>query len=415
LSRVLLVCPEPLGHGQPAGIGIRFLEIARVLRGDGHTVTLLSPDSGLSVESIVGQSQLHDVAVVQGHVANAYFQHAHPIPTVVDLYDPFIIENLHYFAERGDEVFQHDHATLIDSLAHGDYFLCASEAQRLFYLGLLLATGRLNPILFESDPRLDSLIGIAPFGVQPPRPARPRDLESPAILFGGIYDWYDPIAAIDAVALVRKSLPNATLTFTTHPNPDITPQGKLAEAMRYARANAHAFVRFEPWAPYEQRAEFFERFTLALLTFPRSIETDLSMRTRVYDYLWCGLPIVTSSAPGTDELLSRYGAGVVVAEDEPQAYADAIVAMTSAGLPSPLVKGEKVPKADEGSPLPYAIMQAGARRFVLEHQWDRTLEPLRAFCRAPRIEKTKDAFASRPALAQRPPTILDRLKRRLRA
>jgi len=212
-------------------------------------------------------------------------------------------------------------------------------------------------ILFDEDPRLESLIGIAPFGVQPPRPETPRDLASPAILFGGIYDWYDPIAAIEAVAIVRESIPEATLTFTTHPNPEITPQGKLAEAIAHARAKKYSFVRFEPWAPYEQRADFFERFALALLTFPRSIETDLSMRTRVYDYLWCGLPIVTSSAPGTDELLARYAAGSVISAEA----------------------------------------------------------PLREFCRAPRVEKTKDAFASRPALAQRPASILDRLKRRLRA
>lgn len=393
MSRVLLVCPEPLGHGQPAGIGIRFLEIARVLRGDSHDVTILAPDTGLSFESIAAHSATHDVAIVQGHVANAFFQHASAIPTVIDLYDPFIVENLHYYSDRGEEVFRYDHATLMESLARGDFFLCASEAQRLFYLGLLLATGRLNPILFEKDPRLESLIGIAPFGVQEPRSAKVRDLASPAILFGGIYDWYDPIVAIDAVAIVRESLPGATLTFTMHPNPEITPQGKLAEAMAYAREKGYQFVRFEPWAPYEQRAEFFERFALALITFPRSIETDLSMRTRVYDYLWCGLPIVTSSAPGTDELLLRYGAGAVIDDN---------------GLATEILTILR----DESR---YTSMTDGASRFVREHQWNRTLEPLRAFCRAPHIEKTKDAFASRPTLNDRPPTIFDRLKRRLRA
>ncbi|HET8796618.1 MAG TPA: hypothetical protein VFO89_02960, partial [Thermoanaerobaculia bacterium] len=308
MSRVMLVCPEPLGHGQPAGIGIRFTEIARVLRGDGHAITVLSPDAGklegcgadfIHPDSLLSTSTASDVAIVQGHVANAFFLQAHVLPTVVDLYDPYIVENLHYYAERGAEVFQHDHFTLLNSLARGDYFLCASEAQRQFYLGLLLACGRVNPQLFESDPRLESLLGIAPFGVQPPRAPKERDLAAPAILFGGIYDWYDPIAAIEAVAIARQSLPAATLTFTHHPNPDLTPQGKLAEAMEHARKKEYEFVRFEPWAPYAERAELFERFALALLTFPRSIETDLSMRTRVYDYLWCGLPIVTSSAPGT--------------------------------------------------------------------------------------------------------------------
>jgi len=390
MSRVMLVCPEPLAHGQPAGVGIRFLEIARVLRGDGHDVTTLAPDgasqasdsAGLTAESLLETSRRSDVAVVQGHVANAFFQHAEPIPTVIDLYDPFIIENLHYFAERGGEVFHHDHATLMNSLVRGDFFLCASEAQRMFYLGALVACGRLNPELFESDPELKSLIAIAPFGV-PPRQPPTANRQPLDILFGGIYDWYDPIAAIEAVALI----PNATLTFTHHPNPDLTPQGKLAEAMEHVRKRNYAFVRFEPWAPYEKRAEFFARFSIALITFPRSLETDLSMRTRVYDYLWCGLPIVTSSAPGTDEILSRYDCGIVVSEDSPRAFADAIQC----------VDRER--------------MTRGAQRFAEDHQWDRTLAPLRAFVREPRIERTKETFAMQPLIPQRAPSIRHRLKR----
>ncbi|HEV7241837.1 MAG TPA: glycosyltransferase family 4 protein [Thermoanaerobaculia bacterium] len=387
MSRVMLVCPEPLGHGQPAGVGIRFLEIARVLRGDGHDVTTLAPDVvGITPESLLETSQRSDVAVVQGHVANAFFQHAAAIPTVIDLYDPFVIENLHYYADRGAEVFQHDHFTLMNSLVRGDFFLCASEAQRMFYLGVMLACGRLNPELFEHDPELESLIAIAPFGV-PPSQLATRNPPSFDILFGGIYDWYDPITAIDAVALV----PNATLTFTHHPNPDLTPQGKLAEAMEHVRKNGYDFVRFEPWAPYEQRAEFFGRFSMALLTFPRSLETDLSMRTRIYDYLWCGLPIVTSSAPGTDEILARYECGIVVADDAPRAFADAILRV------------DRVP------------MTRGAERFVRDHQWDRTLAPLRAFVRDPSSERTKESFAMRPSIPERPASILDRLKRRLKA
>lgn len=387
MSRVMLVCPEPLAHGQPAGVGIRFLEIARVLRDDGHTVTTLAPDViGLTPESLLETSQRSDVAVVQGHVANAFFQHAAAIPTVIDLYDPFIIENLHYYAERGAEVFQHDHFTLMSSLARGDFFLCASEAQRMFYLGALLAAGRLNPELFEHDPELKSLIAIAPFGVPAPLSSTRRLDDSISILFGGIYDWYDPITAIDAVALI----PNATLTFTHHPNPDLTPQGKLAEAMEHVRKNSYSFVRFEPWAPYEKRAEFFARFSMALLTFPRSLETDLSMRTRIYDYLWCGLPIVTSSAPGTDEILARYECGIVVSEDDPRSFADAI---------------RRVDRER---------MTRGAEQFVRDHQWDRTLEPLRAFVREPRVERTKESFAMRPSITERPASILDRLKRRLK-
>src|SRR5437588_541855 len=141
----------------------------------------------------------------------------------------------------------------------------------------MLAVGRLNPIVFETDPRLESLIAIAPFGVPPFRERTAPD-ES-RVLFGGIYDWYDPILAIDAIAMTRESVADISLTFNTHPNPSLTPQGKTAEAMDYvAKHRLDSLIRFEPWFEYERRAEFFDRFTIALLTFPQSLETELSMR-----------------------------------------------------------------------------------------------------------------------------------------
>jgi glycosyltransferase involved in cell wall biosynthesis len=403
MSRVMLVCPEPLGHGQPAGIGIRFVEMANVLRADGHEVIVVSPDAGevngcavaaISPETLRHASSSSDVMVVQGHVANDVFAYADRIPTVIDLYDPFIIENLHYFAERGLQVFAHDHATLVNSLLKGDMFLCASEAQRLFYLGTLLALGRLNPVVFESDPNLDGLVRIAPFGVQRPRQCPTRNLGPAAILFGGIYDWYDPILAIDAVAIARVTIPGLTLTFTHHPNPELTPQGKAAAAIAYTREKGYDFVEFVPWVAYEARGEFFDGHALSLLTFPQSLETDLSMRTRVYDYLWGGVPIVTSSAPGTDEILRRYGAGVVVQEDSAEAFAGAVVSIL-------------------GDRPRYQAMLSGTRAFVEEHQWERTLAPLVAFCRAPQRDASKEAFAARPDMPQHIPSIFERLKRRI--
>ena len=403
MPRVLLVCPEPLGHRQPAGIGIRFLEMAKVLTADGHSVTLLSPDGGgtgvataqLSAESLARESEGSDVAVIQGHAANEFFAHAHAIPAVIDLYDPYIVENLHYFRERGVEVFQHDHATLIRSLVRGDFFLCASEAQRLFYLGALLATGRVNPAAFQDDPRLESLIRIAPFGVQPPSSREPRAPAKPAVLFGGIYDWYDPLLAIDAIAIARESLPTISLTFNRHPNPGITPQGAAAAAMRYVTQKGYgSFVEFEPWNAYEERSAFFARFSLALLTFRDSIETDLSMRTRIYDYLWGGLPVVSSPAPGTDELLEFYGAGITVREQTAAAIAREILAVLRDGTL-------------------YERMSAGASHFVRDYQWPEVLEPLREFCRNPRVDPHKKSFAHELDVPVRKPTFVERLRRRL--
>ena len=341
MTRALLVCPEPLGHGHPAGVGIRFLEMAKVLLADGHEVTLLSRDAGavagcrvdaVTPETLQRYTAEADVAVVQSHAGNDLFAHGRAIPTVVDLYDPFIIQNLNYYETRGAEVFTHDHATLMRLLLHGDIFLCGSHAQRHFYIGALLAVGvelgerEVQQVArLGNDPHLASLIRIVPFGVPPTAGVPPAADSVRDLLFGGIYDWYDPILAIDAVAIARATLPDVTLTFIRHPNPSLTPQGKLADAIAYVKRNRYDFVRFQPWVAYDERAVFYGRFGASLLTFPQSIETDFAMRVRVVDYLGGGLPDVMSSAPCTDVLLTSYGAGVVVRSASATAFAEALV------------------------------------------------------------------------------------------
>ncbi|MHB8999508.1 MAG: glycosyltransferase family protein, partial [Thermoanaerobaculia bacterium] len=298
MSRVLLLCPEPLDHQHPAGVGIRFIEMAQAMCGAGHSVTVSSPDGGAvaGCASIVTDplairdaSEASDVAVVQGHVANDYFAHARRIPTVVDLYDPFIVENLHYYETHGPQVFAHDHATVVTSLRGGDLFLCASTAQRLFYLGMLLAIGRLNPAAYAADSRLANLVRIIPFGVPPLRTSSAKPLAQPRAFFGGIYDWYAPAIAIEAVRIARATIPGLTLTFTKHPNAEMTPQSVAAATERAVLERGDAFVTFEPWAAYDDRAAYFDRFAIALLTFEPSLETDLAMRTRLFDFLWAGL------------------------------------------------------------------------------------------------------------------------------
>jgi glycosyltransferase involved in cell wall biosynthesis len=402
MARVLLVCPEPLGHGQPAGIGIRVVEIARVLAEDGHTITILSPDGGsvathatdvLTPQALLHHSTRADVAIVEGHAINDFVAHAKRIPTVVDLYDPFIIENLHYHSTRGSEVFAHDHATLMRALSAGDFFLCASEAQRMFFLGALLAAGRLNPVAFEHDATLRPLIDVAPFGVHEAR-RRGTSSGGHSVLFGSIYDWYDPITAIDAIAIARRTLPDLELTFTRHPNAEL-PQGVAADAAKHVERFGYGrFIHFVPWVPYDQRGEFFDRFALSLLTFPPSIETDLAMRTRIYDYLWSGLPVITSPAPGTDSLIEQHGAGTVVHSNLVEDFAAAIVAACSGASREAMI--------------------AGTQRFVEEHQWAKTLAPLREFCRTPRIDETRSTFVASNSLPEQPRSLLLRIRRRLR-
>jgi len=405
VSKCLLICPEPLGHGRPAGIGIRFIEFARALGRDGHLVVLLSPDGGapegssgqrMTPGTIAAQSERCDVVIVQGHATNDYLAHGMDKPMVVDLYDPFVVENFHYFRDQGPAIFANDHATLTRSIARGDFFLCASSAQRLFFLGFMLACGRLNPESYAADESLQNLLAIVPFGVQAPRPPSTR-AAGRRLLFGGIYDWYDPILAIEAVRLANRHLPGITVTFTEHPNPETTPQGVAAATLaRSAMTDVKELVRFEPWFRYENLGEFFDRFDAALLTFGSSLETDLSMRTRIFDFLWGSLPIITSSAPGTDAILERYHAGVVVPSQDPEEIADAVVSVLT-------------------DPEKQSRLRQGARLFTADHQWDTLLEPLLRFCRDPHPEPTKERFTHDISIPRQRTSPIQRLRKRIGA
>lgn len=403
--RILLICPEPLGHGRPAGVGIRFIELCRVLEGAELEVRVMSPDGAsvgesagiaLSPSAIATETRHADAAIVQGHVANDLFAHGERIPTVVDMYDPYLIENLSY-AGNDEGIWAHDWNTTVNSLRRGDFFVCASTRQRAYYLGWLAALGRINPRSFADDPTLDSILDVVPFGVPPARAVPDKSLESPSILFGGIYDWYDPVLAIRAAALAAGEIAGLTLTFVSHPNAAVTPQSKFAQAKAFVdRSGLHHTVRFRDWFSYESRAAVYDRHVAAMLTFPRSLETELSFRTRVLDYLWGGLPVFTSSAAGTDEILSRYQAGVVLHSDHPEDIASRIVSLL-------------------GEPATYRTMVEGTQRFVSDYQWSDLASPLVAFCRQPKIDPNAGRYVRLEATSDAPrPSIIRRAARKLR-
>ena len=173
MSRVTMVCSEPLRE-RMAGIGIRYVEMANALSGGGLEVLLLSPHDlqgvtprllGLepgvalgrfSPEAAVRCLEGADTVVAQGQLANDVVSAvAGLIPVVVDLYDPWMIENFHYLRSLGLDPYRNDHASWVHQMALGDFFLCSSEEQKLFYLGFLTALGRVNPRVLGDDPDLE--------------------------------------------------------------------------------------------------------------------------------------------------------------------------------------------------------------------------------------------------------------------
>lgn len=396
------------------GIGVRYLELARRLPALGFDVVLASPGSreqaaecGLDparVRPLEGQrvpEQLadRDVVVAQGQLANELVLGLPGTPSVIDLYDPWLVENLHYAETLGLDPWRNDHATWVLQLSAGDFFLCSSAEQRLFYLGFLTALGRVNPERLASDPTLEGLVGVVPFGVEPELPLhRPllgeRRSGERRLLFGGLYDWYDPFTAL--AALERLPDVDVTLLVVRNPNPAGTPQALFARVEEHCRRRGWwgSRVLALDWVPAGRRFDLLREVDALVATHVPGLETDLAMRTRFLDALVAGCPAVSSAGGAVARLLAERDAGWVVPPRDPGALAGALAEVLGGG---PAVERRR----------------ARGLELARELSWERVLSPLAAFLAEPRRDPTKERFAFRPATVAPPDRLVFRLRRRL--
>lgn len=436
MSRIALLSSEPI-RPRMAGIALRYLEFARRLPRPGIEVVVLTPGEPADVAEVAGGCEAGcedgtagsdaaladtarvpfevrrfergglprlladcDGAVAQGQLANDLLLACPDLPVAIDLYDPWLVENLHYAATLGLDPYRNDHATWVLQMSRGDFFLCSSGEQRLFYLGFLAALGRVNPERLAVDPELSGLIAAVPFGVaEEQAPARP--LLAPKapgerrLLFGGLYDWYDPWTLLAALSRI-EALP-WTLLLVENPNPGSTPQRLMGEVERWCRDRGWwgRRVRAIPWVPAARRYDLLREVDALVATHRPSLETDLALRTRFLDALAAGCPVVTSAGGTVARLVADHGAGWVVPPGDSGALAEAISALLS--------RPEEVERR----------VRAGlalARLF----SWERVLAPLVAFCENPRRDPTKERFAFRPGTVAPADRLGLRLRRRLR-
>jgi glycosyltransferase involved in cell wall biosynthesis len=305
---------------------------------------------------------------------------------VVDMYTPFVIENLAYTraARRADAdtLNEQSNDAINNQLAAGDFFICASERQRDFWLGGLLAQSRINPDTYGDDDQLRRLIDVVPFGVSSVPPAHTRRVlkgvwpgigaDDTLLLWnGGIWEWFDPLTLLRALACVRERRPTLRLFFmgSGHPHSAVVPPMPMEAA---ARALAQELGLLDEvvffndgWVPYGERASYLLEADLAVSAHFDSAETRLAFRTRLLDCIWAGLPMIVSAGDTLAELVDELDLGMVVAPGDVDGWANALLELSV--LP------------DRRQHFAPAFEQARERL-----HWERVLEPLVRFCRAPR-------------------------------
>jgi len=395
--RVLIITGDPVG-AKMAGPAIRAWNIARILS-DGNDVRLISTNTAVSITDAfeVGTANVHqpksmvqheewaDVIIVQGHALQQFpsLETTSKV-LVVDIYDPLHLEQLEQGRDKPIKQWNDQVNGSTDALNHqmliGDFFLCASDRQRSFWLGQLAALGRVNAYTYSRDSELDSLIAVAPFGIPslPPVATRagirgvvPGIEEGDKVIIwgGGIYNWFDPETLIRAVGRLAQTHPNVRLFFlgVKHPNPDVPEMIAVSEARalsdKLGLTRKNVFFN-EAWVPYEERQNYLLDADLGVSTHYQHVETTFSFRTRILDYLWAGLPIVSTEGDSFGDLVAKEGLGVSVPERDEVALAAALESLLF----------------DEEAG---ALARANVARVREEFTWEKVLAPLVEFCRNP--------------------------------
>ncbi len=388
--RLLIVANDVIDQ-KMAGTGARYYEMARAL-GPDVQVTLAVPAAtslpGEGFEIIAYQPEepaqlLAALRAADVVLASTFLLEKFPFlrqpgkRLVIDLYDPTLLENLFYHTGESNEtrmaLHQRDLQVAHKLARQGDYFICANERQRDFWLGFLAAAGRVNPLNFEQDAALRQLIDVLGTGIssRPPQPG-PAVLpglpgigpDADLVLWGGgIWNWLDPLTLIAAWPGIRRRQPQAVLVFlgTRHPNADVPEQ----QAVRQARAKAaqtgelDRSIFFLDWIPYHQRGAFLLRARLGVVLHSEHIETHFSSRTRVFDCIWAALPVLISGGDELSGMVAAKGMGLAVPPGD------------SAAVEAAVVEILRQPRAA------WAPAFAQAQRDL---SWETLVRPLKAYC-----------------------------------
>jgi len=303
---------------------------------------------------------------------------------IIDIYDPYNLATLAEYSNENMKERLEIHKSIQkyfnEQFYYGDFFICASDRQRDFWLGMLAALNRVNPFAYNIDPTMKRMISVVPFGLPSNKPIHTEEVlkgkvkgikrdDFVIIWGGGIYNWFDPLTLVKAMAAVKEKRSDIKLFFmgVKHPNPEVRALQMVNETVELAKRlglyDENIFFNFG-WVDYGERQNYFLESDAGIITHPEHIETRFSFRTRILDYLWAGLPIISTEGDHLSDLVKIKRLGLVTKEGAAEELAEAILKLA-------------------GDSKFHRECVENTRSAAGDFTWDKVCRPIIDFCRDP--------------------------------
>jgi glycosyltransferase involved in cell wall biosynthesis len=370
---ILTTEPLPLPGGVTTGAGLRAWGLAEGLRSAGldawiatravampnldkteaqrHRVLLWEPDTVASL------TEEHDPAcIVSQHWGLLADVPPLARPLAIDLAGPHLLERRLWGAEDWAGELEQKLA----ALRRADFVVCSGERQRLYFFNHLAMAG------FELDA---NSLPVIPFSVSPelPEPQSAPD----QFAYGGMFlPWQDPRTALEAVVETLEAEKRGRLHVWGGPHPRLDQSRGRFEALM-DRLEASDRVETHTLTAFDDYVAALSRMGVAVDVMARNPERELAFTTRTVVYLWAGLPVIHADHDELGPIIAAANAGWVLRADD----TDSLRGIVREILASPDQVAERA---------------ANAQRLVRENlTWDKTIEPLAAWCREPKLRDNR--------------------------
>jgi glycosyltransferase involved in cell wall biosynthesis len=319
----------PIGKSVAEGGSLRAWGIAKSLAGLGHDVTFMyrhgyqsdpaAKQSGITIAQWKPGAVLPIEFTEAEHVIIRHSHaEAHQLvrkltneqKLIVDCYIPIHVE---VSARESNNIFDeylrflNDDARWLEIISRGDYFLYASENQKLYLLGYLSGCLLLNPLTYREIERRLIKLPYCYFRADESHRIT-RKIDKPTLLwYGGLYSWFDIGSLVPGLLQIKNKYKDFQFILAGAKNPYVADPSLVAaynSSMKTLEPIKDFLIEI-PHQSYEKRFITYSKSSAIVYINKNGLENELAWRTRLVDYVLAKKPIITNGGdPLGEELIS---------------------------------------------------------------------------------------------------------------